>query len=382
VTPPDLIPPQLPLTDTTPGPRILIAGGGTGGHVIPALAVARQLVARHNAQVLFVGTARGMETRLVPAAGFALKLVEVGPLNQVAWNTRLRTLVLLPMSLVTCSRYLSEFRAQAVLGVGGYASGPAMGAAIQRGIPAVAFEPNAVPGLANRLVGRRVQAAAVNFAPAARWFRNPQVTGIPVRPEFFALQPPSPLAPPHLLIFGGSQGARIFNTVLPPLIPALLAAVPGLTILHQAGARHADSTRQAYADSGADPARWRVEAFLDDMATEIGLANLVMSRSGASTVAELSAAGKAALLIPFAAAADDHQRKNADVMVDSGAAELMIESQLPPHNPAGGHDLLTALTTLLADREKLAAMGECARTLARPQAAEHIADRLADLARH
>ena len=125
-----------------------------------------------------------------------------------------------------------------------------------------------------------------------------------------------------------------------------------------------------------------MEAFLDDMATEIGLANLVMSRSGASTVAELSAAGKAALLIPFAAAADDHQRKNADVMVDSGAAELMIESQLPPHNPAGGHDLLTALTTLLADREKLAAMGECARTLARPQAAEHIADRLADLARH
>ena len=243
MTPPDLIPPQLPLTDTTPGPRILIAGGGTGGHVIPALAVARQLVARHNAQVLFVGTARGMETRLVPAAGFALKLVEVGPLNQVAWNTRLRTLVLLPMSLVTCSRYLSEFRAQAVLGVGGYASGPAMGAAILRGIPAVAFEPNAVPGLANRLVGRRVQAAAVNFAPAARWFRNPQVTGIPVRPEFFALQPPSPLAPPHLLIFGGSQGARIFNTVLPPLIPALLAAVPGLTILHQAGARHADSTR-------------------------------------------------------------------------------------------------------------------------------------------
>jgi len=360
-------------------PRILIAGGGTGGHIIPALAVARELKSRYAAEVLFVGTARGMESRLVPAAGFPLKLIEVGPLNQVAWHTKLRTLTMLPISVVTCVRYLREFGAQAVLGVGGYASGPAMGAAILRGIPAMAFEPNAVPGMANRLVGKRVQAAAVNFAPAAKWFRNAEVTGIPVRPEFFDLSAPPVDAPPHLLVFGGSQGARIFNQLMPALAPALLEAAPGMTILHQAGARHAETTRAAYAASGADPARWQVEAFLDDMGARFAAANLVMARSGASTVAELAAAGKPSLLIPFAAAADDHQRKNADVMVEAGAAVLLTERQLPPQATDAGL-LLKSLTALLGDAHRLRIMGENARSQARPDAAERIAARLVELA--
>jgi UDP-N-acetylglucosamine--N-acetylmuramyl-(pentapeptide) pyrophosphoryl-undecaprenol N-acetylglucosamine transferase len=188
--------------------RVLIAGGGTGGHIIPALAVARELVARYAAEVLFVGTARGMESRLVPEAGFKLRLVEVGQLNNVSLVTRLRTLIRLPGSIHACRRLIREFQPSVVFGVGGYASGPAMAAALQLRIPAMVFEPNAVPGLANRLVGKRVQAAAVNFASAARWFRSAEVTGIPVRPEFFALTEP---AAPHLLVFGGSQGARIFN---------------------------------------------------------------------------------------------------------------------------------------------------------------------------
>ena len=275
-------------------------------------------------------------------------------------------------------KVIREFRADAVFGVGGYASGPAMGAAILRGVPAMAFEPNAVPGMANRLVGKRVQAAAVNFPPAAQWFRNAEVTGIPVRPEFFALPAPPKDAPPHLLIFGGSQGARLFNTLMPPLAPALLKAIPGLTLLHQAGARSAETTRAAYEASGADPARWRVEAFLDNMAEQFASANFVMARSGASTVAELAAAGKPSLLIPFAAAADDHQRSNAEVMVKAGAAVMLEERQINQPEPSPNL-LLETLRSLLTSPDRLQSMAAQARTQAHPGAAERIADRLSEL---
>ena len=354
--------------------RILIAGGGTGGHIIPALAVAHELVTRHKAEVLFVGTPRGMESRLVPQAGFNLRLIDVGPLNKVSLATRIRTVLKLPGSFFACRRILREFKPGAVLGVGGYASGPGMAAALQLGIPAMALEPNAMPGLANRLVGKRVQAAAVNFASAAAWFRNAEVTGIPVRPEFFALQLPTSTAP-HLLVFGGSQGARIFNTYLPQIIAALLDAVPGLTVLHQSGARNFETTQAAYEASGADAARWQVRPFLDDMPARFAQAHLVMSRSGASTVAELAAAGKPALLVPFAAAADEHQRRNAEVMEAAGAAVMLQEKDLDRPGL-----LLDALNRLVRDPERLAAMAAAARTQAHPAAAEHIADKLAALA--
>lgn len=357
-------------------PRILIAGGGTGGHIIPALAVARELVARHGAEVLFVGTARGMESRLVPEAGFKLELIKVGPLNQVSLMTKLRTLAGLPLSLFACSELIRDFEADVVFGVGGYASGPAMGAAILRGTPTMAFEPNAVPGMANRLVGKRVQAASVNFPPAAKWFRNAEVTGIPVRPEFFSLAAPAADARPRLLIFGGSQGARIFNTLMPRVASALLEAVPGLTLLHQAGARHAETTRAEYAASGVDPGRWQVEAFLNNMADQFAASHLVMARSGASTVAELAAAGKPALLIPFAAAADDHQRSNAIVMVQAGAAEMIEERQLDQPEI-----LLNTLHGLFANPAKLEIMAQQARKQAHPDAAERIAARLVQLAK-
>ncbi len=354
--------------------RVLIAGGGTGGHIIPALAVARELVARHAAEVLFVGTARGMETRLVPEAGFELRLIDVGPLNNVSMLTRIRTLLDLPRSIFACRRLIRAFHPGVVFGVGGYASGPAVAAALRLGIPAMAFEPNAFPGLANRLVGKRVQAAAVNFPAAMAWFHNAEVTGIPVRPEFFSLEPPSS-GEPHLLVFGGSQGARLFNQTLPQVIAALLDAVPGLTVLHQSGVRHIESTLAAYQASGADPRRWEVRPFLDDMPARFAHAHLVMARSGASTVAELAAAGKPALLVPFAAATDNHQECNAKEMVDAGAAVLLHERDLGTPGP-----LLTALTGLLESPERLAAMGHAARTQAHPDAAARIADRLAALA--
>ena len=354
--------------------RILIAGGGTGGHIIPALAVARALVERHGAEVLMVGTARGLESRLVPEAGFPLHLIDVGPLKSVSLMTRLQTLYRLPGSISACKRLVREFRPGAVLGVGGYASGPAMFAALRLRIPTMAFEPNAMPGLANRLVGKWVKAAAINFPAAAKWFRNAEVTGVPVRPEFFHLAAPTP--PPHLLVFGGSQGARLFNMHLPHIIAALLDAVPGLTVLHQSGLRHSDATAAAYGASGANPSRWQVREFLDDMPAQFARAHLVMSRSGASTVAELAAAGKPALLVPFAAATDQHQRRNAEAMVAAGAAVMLKEADL--NNP---DNLFGILAGLLTDPARLAAMGAAARTQAHPGAAERIAERLAEMGR-
>jgi UDP-N-acetylglucosamine--N-acetylmuramyl-(pentapeptide) pyrophosphoryl-undecaprenol N-acetylglucosamine transferase len=353
--------------------RVLIAGGGTGGHVIPALAVAHELVIRHQAAVLFVGTARGLEIRLVPEAGFRLRLIDVGPLKNVSMATRLRTLIELPRSILACKRLIREFQPDVVFGVGGYASGPAMAAALLLKVPTMVFEPNAMPGLANRLVGKRVQAAVINFPAAAAWFKNCELTGIPVRPRFFTIAPPTESAP-HLLVFGGSLGARIFNIHLPAIMQALLEAVPGLTVLHQCGARHIESTETAYSASGADPARWKVCPFFDDMPSRFASAHLVLARSGASTVAELAAAAKPALLVPFAAATDQHQRRNAEAMVAAGAAVMLDEREL--EQPGR---LLHTLAALLTDPVRLAAMSAAARTQAHPAAAERIADRLAVL---
>lgn len=348
-------------------PRVVIAGGGTGGHIIPALAIADELKSVAEAEILFVGTPRGLESRLVPAAGYPLRMIEVGQLKNVSFATRARTMIDLPLSLMRCRTLLRQFKPGAVVGVGGYASGPAMGAAIVSGIPTLAFEPNAYPGLANRLVGKWVKAAAVNFAPAAKYFRNPQVTGIPVRKEFFQLQRRPSNAPPHLLVFGGSQGARVLNTVVPKIAASLLAAVPGLTILHQAGARHAESTLAAYRASEAPAGRWEVYAFLDDMPRRFEAADLVLARSGASTVAELAASGKPSLLVPFPQAADDHQRKNAEVLADAGAATVLLERDLTPER------LQDTVMLMLRDREGLTRMSEQARKLAHPDATRRIA---------
>jgi UDP-N-acetylglucosamine--N-acetylmuramyl-(pentapeptide) pyrophosphoryl-undecaprenol N-acetylglucosamine transferase len=355
--------------------RVLIAGGGTGGHVIPALAIARELRQRYGAEVRFVGTARGFETRMVPEAGFALELIEVGQLKGVSLKTRLRTLLDLPLGIRRCLQILKDFRPHVVVGVGGYASGPGMLAALLRREPTLAFEPNAVPGLANRLVGRWVSAAAVSFPETCRFFRNAEATGIPVRPEFFALPPRSLQSPPHLLIFGGSQGARALNTAMPQVAVRLLDWIPGLSILHQAGARHAETTQAAYLASGADPSRWQVYAFLDDMPQRFAEADLVLARSGASTVAELGAAGKPAVLVPFPQAADDHQRSNAEVMVKTGGAQLLLERELTSDS------LLSAFLELFGDRTRLRQMGENARKLARPDAGQRIAEKIVALAR-
>lgn len=355
--------------------RVLIAGGGTGGHVIPGLAIGRELRDRYGAEVRFLGTARGLETRLVPAEGFALELIRVGQLKGVSLATRARTLGDLPLGLWRCVRLLREYRPQVVIGVGGYASGPAMMAAVLLRVPTLAYEPNAAPGLANRLVGTMVSGAAVSFEESRRFFRNAVVTGVPVRREFFAIPSRDVAAAPQLLVFGGSQGARALNARMAEVIRPLLERVPGLTVLHQAGARHAEATKTAYAASGADAARWRVVAFLEDMPARMAEASLVICRSGATSVAELAAAGKPSLLVPFPQAADDHQRKNAEAFAQKGAAAMLLEAEM------SAEVLLERLVELLGNTRGLEEMALRARAVGRLEAVTTIGRMVLELAK-
>src|SRR5215831_2564871 len=265
--------------------RAMIVGGGTGGHVIPALAIARELKARQAAELLFVGTARGIETRLVPAAGFELKLIHVGQLKNVSWKIRLRTLFDLPLGILTARKLIREFKPDVVIGVGGYASGPAMLAAILGGVPTLAFEPNVVPGFANRVVARFVKAAAVHFEETRRFFPSActRITGVPVRGEFFKI-PARTTGSKNLLLFGGSQGSRALNRVMSEALPTLIKRVPEVRIVHQTGERDFDNVQQAYRQAGVAA---QVSKFIDNMPQAFADADLVLCRSGASTVAEI-----------------------------------------------------------------------------------------------
>ena len=351
--------------------RAILAGGGTGGHVIPALAIAQELRSRYAAEVIFVGTARGIENRLVPAAGFGLELVQVGALKNVGLATRARTLFDLPRAVVRSWRILSNFRAQVVIGVGGYASGPAMLAAALAGVPTLAFEPNFVPGFANRVVAPLVNAAAVHFPETARSFRHAQVTGVPVRRQFFEIPPRSAGSPPALLAFGGSQGATALNRTLAASLPALVRALPGLHILHQTGERDYNDAQAAYLQAGISA---EVSPFIDDMPGAFARADLLLCRSGASTVAEVTAAGKPAVFVPFPRAADDHQRRNAEALAQAGAAVVIPEAELTAER------LVETVSKLMGDRTRLAGMGAAARRLAHPDAARAIAEMAARLA--
>lgn len=378
--PSPLTPPSSPLTQhpslLTPHSslRIAIAGGGTGGHVIPALAIGRELRDQHGAELLYIGTARGLETKLVPAVGFRLELVRSGQLKNVSLKTRLKTFTDLPHGVLRCLQLLRQFHPQVVVGVGGYASGPAILAAAMLRIPTLAYEPNAVPGLTNRLAGRFTSAAAVAFPQTVPFFRNAEVTGVPVRPEIFEIAPkpaqPAPEAPLRLLVTAGSQGAAVFNTLLPRIAHRLLRAFPTLTIVHQCGPRHLEATKALYgttlAGTDLDPARITVEAFLNDMPAQYEAADLILARSG-STVAELCAAGRASLLVPFPQAADDHQRRNAEVLAAADAAQMMLQADTTEAS------LEAALAALLSDPARRAAMAAAARALARPGALPRIA---------
>jgi len=349
--------------------RVLIAGGGTGGHVIPALAIARELKSHYNAEVLFVGTPRGIENRLVPRAGFGLMLIKVGALKNVSLLTRLRTLLDLPLAILKARKIIRVFAPDVVVGVGGYASGPGMAAAILSRIPTLAFEPNYVPGFANRVVGRWVSAAAVHFEGTARFFRNSLVVGVPVRPEFFSLAQPES-SRPTLLVFGGSQGARAINQAVVAALPLIQGRIAGLYVIHQTGEREYNDVQSAYSRSGTSS---EVSAFIDNMPQAFARAHLLVCRSGASTVAEITAAGKPAIFVPFPQAADDHQRRNAEAVAEAGAGLVIPQSELTPER------LAATVIELLSDPGRLREMSDNARKLAHTDAAGRVASMVADL---
>jgi len=344
--------------------RVIIAGGGTGGHVIPALAIAQVLRSHYGAEVLFVGTQRGIETRLVPAAGFDLRLIDVGALKRVDFATRLKTLLDLPRAVAASVKLVSEFRPDVMIGVGGYASGPAMFVAGMMSIPTLAFEPNVIPGVANRLIALMVSAAAVHFPATCHYFRNCVVTGVPVRRECFRV-PPRPIdARPTLLVFGGSQGAHAINDAVINALAALSAQVPGIRLIHQTGERDYNDAQAAYLRSQVPI---EVSAFIEEMPQMFARADLVVCRSGASTVAEITAAGKPAIFIPFPHATDDHQLRNAEALARAGAAVLIVEKDLTSER------LVNAVRELLCDPARLERMSAASRKLSHPGAARQIA---------
>jgi UDP-N-acetylglucosamine--N-acetylmuramyl-(pentapeptide) pyrophosphoryl-undecaprenol N-acetylglucosamine transferase len=345
---------------------ILIAAGGTGGHLFPGIAVADELRRRDPAlRVVFAGTQRGLESRLVPRAGYELTLLPILPLKGVGPWRMLQGLLALPRALFLAARLVSRLRPQAVLGVGGYAGGPVVLVAALMGVRTVILEPNARPGFTNRVLRPLVDQAACAYAEGREAFGKKGVlTGNPVRGGFASLPRKDRRGPASLLAFGGSQGSRVLNHALLAALPHLPPA-DRLAIVHQTGEPMRDEVVAAYA-ALARPAE--VLAFLDDMEARFAAADLVVCRSGATTCAELTVAGKAAVLVPFAAAADDHQRQNARALEAAGAARMIEERELT------GESLARAIATLVEEPSRILAMEEAALKLGRPDAAARVAD--------
>jgi UDP-N-acetylglucosamine--N-acetylmuramyl-(pentapeptide) pyrophosphoryl-undecaprenol N-acetylglucosamine transferase len=362
--------------------RVVIAGGGTGGHLYPGIAVARELQSRHaDAVVSFAGTAQGIEARVVPREGFPLDLIRSSGVKGKSMAGRLRGALLLPLSLRDSWRIVSSRRPSLVIGVGGYSSGPVVMVAALRGVPTMLLEQNAVPGLTNRLLARVVKAAAVTFDSTQAFFgAKAFVSGNPVRPEFFQAAGPNQesarddtTSVTRVLVFGGSQGAHAINVAMVEAAPQLAAGRPPVRLTHQTGERDVEMVRTAYREAGI---QGEVEPFLYDMGRRLADADLIVCRAGATTLAEITAAGKAAILIPLPTATDDHQLKNAESLVEAGAAEMLMQRD------ASGEALAARVQALAADPPRRRRIAAAARALAKPDAARVIVERAMELAAH
>jgi UDP-N-acetylglucosamine--N-acetylmuramyl-(pentapeptide) pyrophosphoryl-undecaprenol N-acetylglucosamine transferase len=347
--------------------KLLIAGGGTGGHVIPALAVAREWLARGpGREAVFVGTSRGLETRLVPAAGLPLETIRSAGLKGMGAVRLVRNALQLAPAFWDSFAILRKHRVAAAFGVGGYAAGPVMLAAAIRGIPIVTFEPNAEPGFSNRYLAVLATRMATGYESVAEsWGPRAHFTGCPVRPEFFSLAPRRPMPPYRILVTGGSQGARIINRAVLAALEIFDSRQAPLSLVHQTGERDYNEVRSAYERSGFPAV---VAPFFADMSDQFAQADLIVCRAGAITAAEIAAAGRAALFIPFGAATDSHQLRNAQEMARSGAARLIPEPELT------GERLAREILDLISDPQQLVELGTRARRMARPNAARDIAD--------
>ena len=354
--------------------RALIAAGGTGGHIYPGIAVAKEVTRRDPSSVVrFVGTAKGLETRLVPQAGFELSLIESAGLMNMGMAARLRGLAVLPKSFLGARRLLSKFRPDVVVGAGGYVTGPVLLTAALTGRPTLVMESNAVPGFTNRKLARFVKAAAVSFEMSVPYFGGKAVvTGNPVRREFFEVRPkPRDTSRVELLLFGGSQGARAVNDAMTAALAHLEPLRGVLRVTHQTGKLDFERVREGYNAAG-----WTDEAdvreYIEDMMTEFAKADLIVSRAGATTAAELMAAGKTAIMVPLPGQIE--QRRNAEALEQAGAARMILQEGLTPEK------LAAEITTLAQNPEEITRREQAARKLAKPEAAAMIVGMIEKLA--
>ncbi len=348
-----------------------MTGGGTGGHVFPALAVARVLRERGH-QLLFIGTQEGMESRLVPEDGFEMAFVRSGGLNRVGLRKQMRTAFQLPGGVAAAWGVLKRFRPDAVFSTGGFVAGPVSLAAIFSKVPLIVLEPNAVPGFANRRVARRVHKALLGFPSTAAWFppSKSEVIGYPVRPEFFSLQPGQNRVF-TVLITGGSRGARSLNRASRESWPLFKGYNASVRIIHQTGMAEHESLAREFQTSGVNG---EVVPFIRNMAEAFAGADLVVGRAGAGAVSEIAAAGMSSVLVPLPFAADDHQRRNAEMLVNAGAARMLLDSEL------NGARLFDVVEKLRHDGDELQRMRDRVRQFAKPGAAERAATVLEDTA--
>jgi UDP-N-acetylglucosamine--N-acetylmuramyl-(pentapeptide) pyrophosphoryl-undecaprenol N-acetylglucosamine transferase len=361
--------------------RLVVAGGGTGGHLFPGIAIADEVMRRGEGGVLFVGTSRGIETRAVPAAGYALETLEVSGLKRVGLWATVRGLFRVPLALWRSLAILRRFKPDVVVGVGGYASGPMVLAAALAGYPTAIQEQNSVPGFTNRVLGKLVRAVFIAFADAARFFPAKKIAtvGNPVRQKIVAAlegvgNGAASANKLRILVVGGSQGARAVSELVVAAAPLLAEAGVDYSLVHQTGSADLERMAARYRTLGLD-SRVTTQAFIDDMAAAYGAADLVIARAGALTLAELAIAGRSAILVPLPTAADDHQSRNAACFAASGAAVVLDQRK------ASAAELASIVKELAGDPARREAMAAAMRTLARPKAAQDIVERLAKLAR-
>jgi UDP-N-acetylglucosamine--N-acetylmuramyl-(pentapeptide) pyrophosphoryl-undecaprenol N-acetylglucosamine transferase len=358
--------------------RVLIAAGGTGGHIYPGIAVAKEILRREpESEVRFVGTARGLENKLVPQAGFELSLIDSAGLKNVGAAARARGLLVLPKSLLQARKVIKLFRPDVVVGAGGYVTGPVLLMAALRKTPTLVIEPNALPGWTNRVLARFVDKAAVSFEAALPYFRGKAaVTGNPVRREFFEIpdrkREATSIGQFSVLVFGGSQGAHAINEAMIAALPTLESLKDVLRIMHQTGEADFERVNSGYVHAGWRE-RARVMKYVDNMVAAFADVDLVVCRAGATTTAELIAAGKASIMIPFPFAADDHQRKNAEALEQAGAGRMVLQQDL------SGERLAQEIATLGHDPERITAMEQAARQLARGDAAAAVVEMIEKL---
>jgi UDP-N-acetylglucosamine--N-acetylmuramyl-(pentapeptide) pyrophosphoryl-undecaprenol N-acetylglucosamine transferase len=353
--------------------KLLIAGGGTGGHVFPALAIAGEWLSRGSErEVVLVGTERGIEMRLVPQAGLPLETLRVAGLKGKGGTTLLKNLAMLAPAMLDARQVLRKHRPIAAFGVGGYAAGPMLLATWLGRVPNVIFEPNAEPGFTNKVLARISTRIATGYEISAQaWGQKALVTGCPVRPEFFSIAPRRPEKPFRLLVTGGSQGALPINRTFVDVMDHLATRKNELSIVHQTGERDYNAVRTAYARREILA---EVVPFLTNMAERFAWADFIVCRAGAITAAEVAAAGRAAIFIPFGRATDSHQLRNAQEMARAGAGRLIPEAELTAER------LASEIFSLLDEPSEIAELATAARGLARPNAARDIVNLIEEAA--